>query len=105
MIAFSFMIYFILFHIFKVIRTQPTEESLSTVETAALALSYLENNPTIYQQLNKPLEALCKFQLEHGAVRHSSKEYMILNGLYKKPITRKIKQKLLDQQDIKNLIR
>ena len=87
------------------IRTQPTEESLSTVETAALALSYLENDPTIYQQLNKPLKALCEFQLNHGAVRHFSKEYMILNGIYKKQITQKIKKKLIDQKDIKNLIR
>ncbi|RWS27571.1 DTW domain-containing protein 2-like protein [Leptotrombidium deliense] len=88
-----------------VIRTQPTEECLSTVETAAITLSYLESNPNIYEILTKPLEALCSFQLKHGAVHHFSKEYLILNGLYKKPITRRIKKKLRKHQDIKNYIR
>jgi DTW domain-containing protein YfiP len=88
-----------------VIRTQPTEECLSTVETAALALSHLENQPELYEALTKPLGALCSFQLDHGAVHHYSKEYLILNGLYDRPVTRKIKKKLRKHQDIKNSIR
>ncbi|RWS17223.1 DTW domain-containing protein 2-like protein [Dinothrombium tinctorium] len=88
-----------------VIRTQPTEECLSTVETAAITLSHLENNPNIYEILTKPLQALCSFQLKHGAVHHFSKEYLILNGLYNKPITRKIKKKLRKHEDIKSYIR
>lgn len=35
------------------------------------------------QQLTRPLEALCEFQMENGAVAHQSKEYLIKNGLYK----------------------
>ncbi|XP_053202800.1 tRNA-uridine aminocarboxypropyltransferase 2-like [Panonychus citri] len=88
-----------------VIRTQPTEESLSTVETAAITLAHLENNQSIYDTLMKPLQALCTFQLEHGAVHHFSKEYLILNGLYNKPITRKIQKKLGNKQEIKYFIR
>ncbi|XP_067137242.1 tRNA-uridine aminocarboxypropyltransferase 2 [Centruroides vittatus] len=67
-----------------VIRTQPTEKSLSTVETAALALSVLESNPAIHQILIQPLKALCNFQLKHGAVTHHSKEFLSRNGLDKK---------------------
>lgn len=88
-----------------VIRTQPTEESLSTVETAAITLAHLEDNRSIYDTLMKPLQALCTFQLEHGAAHHFSKEYLILNGLYKKPITRKIQKKLGNKQEIKYCIR
>ena len=79
-----------------VIRTQPLEGCLSTVETAALALSHVENNPSIYSILMKPLDALCNFQLERGAVKHHSKEYLVLNGLHDKnmPIPKDVKKKL-----------
>lgn len=53
-----------------VIRTQPTEVSLSTVETAAVALSFLEDEASIYNSLTAPLKALCQFQLQYGAVSH-----------------------------------
>lgn len=53
-----------------VIRTQPTEVSLSTVETAAVALSFLEEEASIYNSLTAPLKALCQFQLQYGAVSH-----------------------------------
>ena len=36
------------------------------------------------QALVRPLQALCKYQLDHGAVRHHSRQYMIDNGLYVK---------------------
>ena len=38
----------------------------------------------MFQALVRPLRALCDFQLEHGAVKHHSKEYLVQNGLYKK---------------------
>ncbi|CAE1286127.1 DTW domain-containing protein 2 [Acanthosepion pharaonis] len=69
-----------------VIRTQPTDVCLSTVESAAVALSFLEKKPQIIDILTKPLEALCQFQLDHGAQKHQSKEYLIKNGLYKRKV-------------------
>ncbi|GAB6018776.1 hypothetical protein CHUAL_000443 [Chamberlinius hualienensis] len=63
-----------------VIKTQPSECCLSTVESGANALSILEENPTINQLLLRPLHALCDFQLQHGAVEHRSKEFKNQNG-------------------------
>merc|ERR1712136_400070 len=57
------------------IRTQPTDQSLSTVECAAISLSLTENNPLIREMMLKPLRTLCEFQLKNGAVIHHSKEY------------------------------
>lgn len=57
-----------------VIRTQPSDAALSTVESAALALAALEDDPTIYNTLVQPLVTLCHHQLSHGAVVHHSKE-------------------------------
>ena len=42
----------------------------------------------------KPLKALCDYQFEHGACTHQSKEYLIFNGKYKKPISKKNFNKL-----------
>ena len=79
-----------------VIRTQPLEGCLSTVETAALALAFLETNQSIYEALMKPLNALCQFQLQHGAVVHSSTERMVTKGAHPlwKPIPKELKKKL-----------
>ncbi|KAG8181652.1 hypothetical protein JTE90_017010 [Oedothorax gibbosus] len=76
-----------------VIRTQPTETALSTVETAAEALSILEGNPTLKEVLLQPLKALCGFQLAHGALTHQSKEFLIKNGLHKSQMNFYIPQK------------
>lgn len=85
-----------------VVRTQPTEKSLSTVECAAMALEVTEHNSDIkevrkqacvlstildfislkkrfLQILLKPLRGLCQFQLDHGAMVHHSKEFLV-NG-------------------------
>ena len=86
------------------IRTQPREFFLSTLETAAVILSTLEENPKMYEDLVKPLKALCQFQLDHGCEEHQSKEYLIFKGLYNKPISKKYYNKLTKDSkfDIKN---
>lgn len=71
-----------------VIRTQPTNICLSTLECAAVSLSILERNEYIQQVLLKPLNALCSFQLQHGAQVHHSKEHLLKNGMYNKPMPR-----------------
>ncbi|KAK3524503.1 hypothetical protein QTP70_029499 [Hemibagrus guttatus] len=88
-----------------VIRTQPTNMCLSTLECAAVTLSIMEKNQAIQEVLLKPLRALCSFQLQHGAQVHHSKEHLLKSGLYDKPLPknkRKIKrmQKLITNQDI-----
>ncbi|XP_020635716.3 tRNA-uridine aminocarboxypropyltransferase 2 [Pogona vitticeps] len=76
-----------------VIRTQPTNACLSTLECAAVALAIMEKNESIKETVLRPLQALCSFQLQHGAQVHHSKEHLLKNGLYKKPMP-KNKRKL-----------
>lgn len=58
-----------------VIRTQPNSKSLCTIEAIALSLSLLEDNDEIAEALIRPLRALCKIQLDHGAVVHFNKDH------------------------------
>ena len=58
-----------------VVKTQPNEKCLSTVESVAIALESLEQNPALSESLTKPLLALCSIQISHGAVKHDSKEF------------------------------
>lgn len=88
-----------------VIRTQPNNMCVSTLECAAVALAIMENNLSIQEVLLKPLQALCSFQLQHGAQVHHSKEHLIKNGQYNKIMPknkRKIRrmQKLISNQNI-----
>uniref|UniRef100_A0A8D0G2H6 tRNA-uridine aminocarboxypropyltransferase n=1 Tax=Sphenodon punctatus TaxID=8508 RepID=A0A8D0G2H6_SPHPU len=76
-----------------VIRTQPTNTCLSTLECAAIALAIMEKNDSIQETILRPLQALCSFQLQHGAQIHHSKEHLLKNGLYDKPMP-KNKRKL-----------
>ncbi|XP_053701205.1 tRNA-uridine aminocarboxypropyltransferase 2 [Synchiropus splendidus] len=76
-----------------VIRTQPSNICLSTLECAAVALSILERDESIHEVMLRPLQALCSFQLQHGAQVHHSKEHLLKNGLYDKPMP-KNKRKL-----------
>ncbi|KAK7895894.1 hypothetical protein WMY93_021219 [Mugilogobius chulae] len=69
-----------------VIRTQPSNICLSTLECAAVTLSILERNDNIQEVLLRPLRALCSFQLQHGAQIHHSKEHLLKNGMYDKPM-------------------
>ncbi|XP_048735863.2 tRNA-uridine aminocarboxypropyltransferase 2-like [Ostrea edulis] len=77
-----------------VIRTQPNDMSLSTLESTALALAALERKPEIADILTRPLEALCDFQIQHGACKHDSKVYKIENGLWHKTLKKKYLKRL-----------
>nr|XP_045596736.1 tRNA-uridine aminocarboxypropyltransferase 2-like [Procambarus clarkii] len=77
-----------------VIRTQPTEYALSTVETAAIALATLEQDWAIYNTLVHPLQLLCQYQIKHGAVPHQSKEHMITSGRCNKSLGKRTYKKL-----------
>ncbi|XP_059775408.1 tRNA-uridine aminocarboxypropyltransferase 2 [Balaenoptera ricei] len=87
-----------------VIRAQPTNRCLSTLECAAVALSILEKNNYIQETLLRPLQALCSFQLQHGAQIRLSKEHLLKTGLYPKPMP-KNKRKLRKMELLMNSIK
>jgi len=52
-----------------------------------------------FQVLLAPLEALCQFQMSHGAVAHQSREYKVANGLWNKPLKRREIKRMRQQQE------
>lgn len=77
-----------------IIRTQPTEGCLSTLESGAIALSILEGDPELKNKMLGPLRYLCRFQLENGAVTHQSKEFLIKQKAYPKLVERRLARQL-----------
>ena len=57
-----------------VVRTQPADFCVSTVEAVAMTLAEAEGRPEIVELLLRPLHFLCNAQINHGAVEHDSKE-------------------------------
>ena len=56
------------------------------MESAALAISIMEENGSIVEKLVQPLKALCTFQIKHGAVEHQDKVTLIELNQYQKPV-------------------
>lgn len=77
-----------------VIRTQPTDGCLSTLESGALSLSILEGKDCLKDALLGPLHHLCKFQLERGAITHHSKELLIKQKTYPKLVGKRLSKQL-----------
>lgn len=77
-----------------VIRTQPSDTCLSTVEAAGLVLAHLEDSADIMEHFTRPLTTICDHQLNKGAVEHQSKEHMIINGCYPKMVGQKVIKQL-----------
>ena len=82
-----------------VIRTQPTKETASTLETIAYALRTTEKEkPTIFDDIVRPLKRMVELQLNLGAVVHDAKLSLIENGQTRRPYSKKHERWLMSLQ-------
>ena len=49
--------------------------------------------------LTAPLEALCDFQIQHGAVEHQSREFKIAHGLWQKKLPKKMIKRMEKERE------
>lgn len=82
-----------------IVRTQPADGCLSTLETAASALSVLERDAIYTKLLVEPLNVLCRYQIENGAVSHDSKENLLRNQSYPKLVGKRLTKLLKRIED------
>lgn len=57
-----------------VVRTQPMRGCISTLEAGAHSLAMMEGRPEVVEALLGPLRAMCRQQINHGAVLHEDKK-------------------------------
>eukprot|EP00128_Syssomonas_multiformis_P007028 Colp12_sorted_trinity150504_noHs@33870 len=77
------------------VRQQPSEEAVSTLEAIALAVGALDNDPNLYEVMVRPLRAMVQTQLSHGEVRHDKRAQRFNK--------KKSKSKKADKADIRDL--
>ncbi len=68
-----------------VVRTQPREGCLSTVEAVARALEdRQEEESSRADELLRPLRAMCNLQINHGEVKHDTRQFKRENAEFVK---------------------
>jgi len=81
------------------IRTQPTKETASTLETIAYALRCTERNrPELFEQIIRPLKYMVELQLGLGAVVHEAKLSLIETGRTRRQYSKKHERWLMTLQ-------
>lgn len=82
-----------------VIRTQPTKETASTLETVAYAVRSTEKDkPDLFDQICRPLKRMVELQLNLGAVVHEAKLSLINKGQTRRPYSKKHERWLMTLQ-------
>lgn len=73
-----------------VIRTQPTKETASTLETVAYTLRCTEKDrPSLFDEIVRPLKRMVELQLNLGAVVHEAKLSQIEKGQTRRTYSKK----------------
>ena len=82
-----------------VIRTQPTKETASTLETIAYAVRSTEKDrPDLFEQIVRPLKQMVQLQLQLGAVVHEAKLSLIESGRTRRQYSKKHERWLMTLQ-------
>ncbi|KAF5913514.1 hypothetical protein HPG69_017132 [Diceros bicornis minor] len=80
------------------------KNSLFRLPTQDYDYTLLDKRINYVMTLLRPLQALCSFQLQHGAQIRLSKEHLLKNGIYPKPMP-KNKRKLRKMELLMNSVK